>query len=118
MAHKVLVVDVGGTHLKILASGQKTPRKIVSGPKMTARLMCNWVRKAASDWTYDVAAIGYPGPVVHGRPVREPYNLGKGWVAFDYGKALGCRVKLVNDAAMQALGSYRGGRMLFLGLGT
>jgi polyphosphate glucokinase len=118
MAQKILVVDVGGTHVKILASGQKTPRKIVSGPKMTARMMCNWVKKAAGDWPHDVAAIGYPGPVVHGRPVREPYNLGKGWVDFDYRKALGCPVKLINDAAMQALGSYRGGRMLFLGLGT
>jgi predicted NBD/HSP70 family sugar kinase len=118
MAQTVLVVDVGGTHLKILASGQHTPRKIASGPKMTARLMCNWVRNAARNWPYDVAAIGYPGPVVHGRPAREPYNLGKGWVGFDYGKGLGCPVKLINDAAMQALGSYEGGRMLFLGLGT
>jgi polyphosphate glucokinase len=118
MAQKVLVIDVGGTHLKILASGQQIPRKIASGPKMTARLMCEWVRKEASDWTYDVAAIGYPGPVVHGRPVHEPYNLGKGWVGFDYAKGLGCPVKVINDAAMQAMGSYQGGRMLFLGLGT
>jgi polyphosphate glucokinase len=118
MAQRVLVVDVGGTHLKILASGQQTPRKIASGPKMTARLMCNWVRKAASDWSYDVAALGYPGPVVHGKPLHEPYNLGKGWVGFDYGKGLGCPVKVINDAAMQAVGSYEGGRMLFLGLGT
>src|ERR1700687_3577201 len=118
MAQRILVVDVGGTHLKILASGQHSLRKIASGPKMTARLMCNWVRKAASDWPYDVAAIGYPGPVVHGKPVREPYNLGKGWVGFDYAKGLGCPVKVINDAAMQAVGSYEGGRMLFLGLGT
>jgi polyphosphate glucokinase len=118
MVQKVLVVDVGGTHLKILASGQQTPRKIASGPKMTARLMCDWVRKAASDWRYDVVAIGYPGPVMHGRPVCEPYNLGKGWVGFDYGKGLGCPVKVANDAAMQAVGSYDGGQMLFLGLGT
>jgi polyphosphate glucokinase len=118
MGQKVLVVDVGGTHVKILASGQKTGRKIDSGPKMTAQMMCNWVRKAASDWPHDVAAIGYPGPVVHGKPVREPYNLGEGWVGFDYAKGLGCPVKVVNDAAMQALGSYQGGRMLFLGLGT
>ncbi len=118
MTHKILVVDVGGTHIKILASGQKLPRKVVSGPKMTARLMCNWVKKAASDWPHDVASIGYPGPVVHGRPIREPYNLGKGWVAFDYAKALGCPVRIINDAAMQAVGSYQGGRMLFLGLGT
>src|SRR5450432_1337945 len=118
MAQRVLVVDVGGTHLKILASGQQTPRKVVSGPKMTAQLMCNWVRKAASDWHYEVAAIGYPGPVVHGRPVHEPYNMSKGWVGFDYAKGLGCPVKVINDAAMQAIGSYEGGRMLFLGLGT
>jgi polyphosphate glucokinase len=118
MAQKVLVIDVGGTHLKILASGQQTPRKTASGPKMTARRMCEWVRKAASDWPYDVAAIGYPGPVVHGTPVHEPYNLGKGWVGFDYAKGLGCPVRVINDAAMQAVGSYQGGRMLFLGLGT
>ena len=118
MAQKVLVVDVGGTHLKILATGQQTPRKVTSGQKMTARLMCNWVRKAASDWPHDVVAIGYPGPVVHGRPMREPYNLGKGWVGFDYAKGLRCPVKVINDAAMQAVGSYKGGRMLFLGLGT
>lgn len=118
MPQKVLVVDVGGTHLKILASGQKTPRKIASGPKMTADRMCRWVKKAARDWSYNVASIGYPGPVVHGRPLREPHNLGKGWVAFNYTRALGRPVKLINDAAMQAIGSYQGGRMLFLGLGT
>jgi len=118
MAQRILVVDVGGTHLKILAGGQHSLRKIASGPKITAQLMCNWVRKAASDWPYDVAAIGYPGLVVHGKPVREPYNLGKGWVGFDYAKGLGCPVKVINDAAMQAVGSYEGGRMLFLGLGT
>jgi polyphosphate glucokinase len=118
MAQRVLVVDVGGTHLKILASGQRTPRKIASGPKMTAQLMCNWVKKAASDWQYEVAAVGYPGPVVHGRPVHEPYNMSGGWVGFDYAKELGCPVRVINDAAMQAVGSYQGGRMLFLGLGT
>src|ERR1700681_211394 len=118
MAQKILVVDVGGTHIKILASGQKTKREVESGPTMTARQMCAWVKKAANDWPHDVASIGYPGPVVHGKPVREPYNLAKGWVGFDYAKALGCPVKIVNDAAMQALGSYQGGRMLFLGLGT
>src|ERR1700694_5536334 len=118
MAQRVLVVDVGGTHLKILASGHRMSRKIASGPKVTARLMCNWVRKAASDWQYEVAAIGYPGPVVHGRPVHEPYNMSKGWVGFDYAEGLGCPVKVINDAAMQAIGSYEGGRMLFLGLGT
>ena len=118
MPYKILVVDVGGTHLKILASGQRTPRKIDSGPKMTAKKMAAWVKTAAKDWSYDVASIGYPGPVVHDKPLHEPYNLGKGWVAFNYAKALGCPVKIINDAAMQALGSYKGGRMLFLGLGT
>jgi polyphosphate glucokinase len=118
MARKVLVVDVGGTHVKILASGRKVARKTASGPKMTARRMCAWVKEAAKDWPHEVVAIGYPGPVVHGKPIREPYNLGKGWVAFDYGKALGCPVRILNDAAMQALGSYQGGHMLFLGLGT
>jgi polyphosphate glucokinase len=118
VAKKILVVDVGGTHIKILATGQKTKREVASGPKMTARQMCAWVNKAAADWPYDVASIGYPAPVVHGKPFREPYNLGKGWVGFDYRKALGCPVKIMNDAAMQALGSYKGGRMLFLGLGT
>ena len=118
MPYKILVVDVGGTHLKILASGQRTPRKIDSGPKMTAKKMAAWVKTAAQDWSYDVASIGYPGPVVHNKPLREPHNLGKGWVAFNYAKALGCPVKIINDAAMQALGSYKGGRMLFLGLGT
>ncbi len=118
MAQKVLVVDVGGTHLKILASGHRTPRKIASGPQMTAKRMARLVKSAAKDWAYDVASIGYPGPVVHGKPLHEPHNLGAGWVAFDYGQALGCPVKIINDAAMQAIGSYEGGRMLFLGLGT
>ena len=80
--------------------------------------MCAWVNEAAKDWPHDVATIGYPGPVVHGKPIREPFNLGKGWVGFDYREALRCPVKMINDAAMQALGSYQGGRMLFLGLGT
>lgn len=118
MAQKVLVVDVGGTHLKILASGHETPRKIDSGPEMTAGHMCTAVKAAAKDWSYDVASIGYPGLVVHGRPLHEPYNLGKGWVGFDYRNGLGCPVKIINDAAMQAIGSYEGGRLLFLGLGT
>jgi len=118
MARKILVVDVGGTHLKILASGQRTPREVDSGPKMTAKKMAAWIKTAAKDWSYDAASIGYPGPVVHNKPLREPYNLGKGWVAFNYAKAFGCPVKIINDAAMQALGSYQGGRMLFLGLGT
>jgi polyphosphate glucokinase len=118
VSKRVLVVDVGGTHVKILATGQKTEQKTNSGPTMTAQMMCNWVKSAAKDWKYDVASIGYPGPVIHGKPVKEPHNLAKGWVAFDYRKGLGCPVKMVNDATMQAIGSYQGGRMLFLGLGT
>ena len=118
MDRKILVIDVGGTHIKILATGQKTERKVDSGKKMTAQAMCKWVREAAKDWPYDVASIGYPGPVIHGKPIREPFNLGKGWVGFDFHKGLHCPVRIINDAAMQALGSYQGGHMLFLGLGT
>jgi polyphosphate glucokinase len=114
----VLVVDVGGTHVKILATGQDEPRRFVSGPTLTAEQMVAGVKELAGDWKYDVVSIGYPGPVLQGRPVAEPYNLGPGWVGFDYQAAFGCPVKLVNDAAMQALGSYQGGKMLFLGLGT
>jgi len=115
---KILVIDVGGTHVKLLATGQKKPTKIPSGPSMTAKEMAALVRKAAANWKYDVVSIGYPGPVVHGMPVAEPYNLGKGWVGFDFAKVFDRPVKVINDAAMQALGSYSGGRMLFLGLGT
>ncbi len=115
---KVLVIDVGGTHVKVLASGQKERREVVSGPKMTAAEMVRQVKRLAEDWQYDVISIGYPGPVLHGHPVSEPFNLGRGWVGFDFRKAFGRPVKLINDAAMQALGSYEGGRMLFLGLGT
>jgi polyphosphate glucokinase len=115
---KVLAIDVGGTHVKALVSGQRTPRKAVSGPTMSARTMVTTVKTLAADWAYDVVAIGYPGPVVQGRLVSEPHNLAPGWVGFDFQKAFGKPVRLVNDAAMQALGSYRSGRMLFLGLGT
>ncbi len=115
---KVLAIDVGGTHVKVLATGQHTARKILSGPTMTASKMVQQVKRLVKDWEFDVVSIGYPGPVVHGRPVREPHNLGRGWMGFDFRKAFGHPVKVINDAAMQALGSYRGGRMLFLGLGT
>lgn len=114
----VLVIDVGGTHVKILATGKRTPRKISSGPNMTAQDMVEGVRELAADWSYDAVALGYPGAVRAGRPVAEPKNLGDGWMRFDFEKAFGCPVKVINDAAMQALGSYEGGRMLFLGLGT
>ena len=115
---RVLVVDVGGTHVKVLVTGEKEPREFDSGPTLTAAQMVAGVKAVVADWKYDAVSIGYPGPVLHGRPVLDPHNLGPGWVAFDYQAAFGCLVKVVNDAAMQALGSYCGGKMLFLGLGT
>jgi 6-phosphogluconolactonase len=115
---KVLVIDVGGTHVKLLATGRSQPVKIPSGPKMTPKDMVSAVRKVTADWKYSAVSIGYPGPVMHGKPVSEPANLGRGWVGFDFKKAFGHPVKVINDAAMQALGSYKGRRMLFLGLGT
>jgi polyphosphate glucokinase len=115
---KVLVVDIGGTHVKILVTGQKVHRQFDSGSKLTPKRMVAEVRKLASDWKYDHVSIGYPGPVLAGRPILEPVHLGKGWVGFNFKSAFKCPVKLVNDAAMQALGSYSGGKMLFLGLGT
>jgi len=117
-AKKVLVLDVGGTHVKVGSTDHKDLVKFDSGPAMTPAIMVAAVKKATADWKYDAVAIGYPGPVLHGSPVAEPHNLGFGWVGFDFRKAFGKPVKLVNDAAMQALGSYEGGRMLFLGLGT
>ena len=115
---KVLVVDIGGTNVKILATGQHESRKFPSGPTLTPTLMVAGVRDVAADWTYEVVSIGYPGPVLHDRIVSEPHNLAAGWLGFDYQAAFGCPVKILNDAAMQALGSYKGGKMLFLGLGT
>ena len=115
---KILVIDVGGTHVKVLATGRKTPIKIKSGSTLTPRRMVAAVKRVTEGWHYDAVSIGYPGAVMHGRPVHEPYNLGPGWVGFDFQRAFGKPVKVINDAAMQALGSYRGGRMLFLGLGT
>ena len=115
---KVLVVDVGGTHVKVLASGETEPRKFDSGPDLLPAGMLRGVQKITGDWQYDAVSIGYPGPVLHNKPVAEPHNLGCGWVGFHFEKAFGHPVKLINDAAMQALGSYKGGKMLFLGLGT
>jgi len=115
---KVLVIDVGGTHVKVLATGKRAHRQVESGPTMTAEQMVAAVKQLAVDWTYEAVSIGYPGPVVHDRPLHEPYNMGGGWVGFDFRTAFGCPVRLINDAAMQALGSYNGGRLLFLGLGT
>ncbi len=114
----VLVIDVGGTHVKILVTGQTEHREFVSGPTMTPADMVAGVEKAAEGWQYDVISMGYPGPVLRGNPVAEPHNLGKGWVGFNFEAAFKCPVKIINDAALQALGSYRSGRMLFLGLGT
>ena len=115
---KILVIDIGGTHVKLLVTGQRTRREFPSGPKFTPRQMVTGVKKCTRDWAYGAVSIGYPSRVVHGRPIAEPRNLGRGWVRFDYEAAFGRPVKIINDAAMQALGSYRGGRMLFLGLGT
>jgi polyphosphate glucokinase len=115
---RVLVVDIGGTGVKILASGQTQRRKFPSGKTLTPDRMVAGVKRLAKGWEYDVVSIGYPGPVREGRPAVEPHNLARGWVGFDFPAAFGCPVKMVNDAAMQALGSYRRGTMLFLGLGT
>jgi predicted NBD/HSP70 family sugar kinase len=115
---RILVIDVGGSHVKMLASGRRVPIKIPSGPGLTPKDMVRRVREAVAGWRFEAVSIGYPGPVRHGKPVNEPRNLGKGWVGFNFRRAFGCPVRVVNDAAMQALGSYRGGRMLFLGLGT
>ena len=114
----ILVIDVGGTHVKILANSEQEKREIESGPTMTAQQMVSSVKELAGDWKYDVVSIGYPGPVVHHRPIAEPHNLGSGWMGLDFAVAFKRPAKVINDAAMQALGGYRGGRMLFLGLGT
>jgi polyphosphate glucokinase len=115
---KVLVIDIGGTNVKILASGHKQPLKFPSGPKMTPAKMVASVKKLAANWQYDAVSIGVPGPVLLGQLILEPPNLGPGWAGFDFSAAFGVPVKLVNDAALQALGSYKGGKMLFFGLGT
>jgi polyphosphate glucokinase len=114
----ILVIDVGGTNIKLKLENGTELRKIPSGPSLSGQHMVNAVRQATADWSYDAVTIGYPGPVIRGRIALEPFNLGKGWLGFDFSQALGKPVKLINDAAMQALGSYQGGRMLFLGLGT
>ena len=115
---KILVIDIGGTHVKVLATGHRKFVEIPSGPKMTPAKMVAAVRAATAGWKYNAVSIGYPGAVVHGRPFTEPHHLGSGWVGFNFKKAFGRPVKIINDAALQALGSYEGGRMLFLGLGT
>jgi polyphosphate glucokinase len=115
---KILVIDVGGTHVKLKLGSRPQTGEFESGPKLTANAMVAKVKKLTGNWRYDVVSIGYPGPVAGNRPIAEPHNLGRGWAGFDFAKAFRRPVKLVNDAVMQALGSYRGGRMLFLGLGT
>ena len=115
---RALVIDVGGSHVKLLATGAQEPRKFASGPSLTARELVDETKAATADWTYEAVSIGYPGPVLHGKIVAEPHNLGDGWVGFDFESAFERPVRIVNDAAMQALGGYRGGRMLFLGFGT
>ncbi|HET6574383.1 MAG TPA: ROK family protein [Fimbriiglobus sp.] len=114
----ILVIDIGGTNVKMLASGHETPRKFPSGPKLTPEQMAAGVLAATADWEYEAISIGFPGPVLCGQPMTEPVNLGPGWMGFDFAAALGRSVQVINDAAMQALGSYQGGKMLFLGLGT
>jgi polyphosphate glucokinase len=115
---KVLVIDIGGTNIKVASSDMRVPVKIPSGPTMTAETMAQQVLAATQGWSYDRVSIGYPGPVVHDRPLAEPHNLAVGWIDFPYEKALGKPIRCINDAAMQALGGYKGGRMLFLGTGT
>ncbi len=114
----VLVIDIGGTHVKVLVTGQEQEREFASGPDLTPKRMASKVRQLAADWKYDAISIGYPGPVLRNRPISEPWNLGEGWVGFNFETAFKRPVKVINDAAMQALGSYKRGKMLFLGLGT
>ncbi len=118
MSKRVLVLDVGGTNLKLLLSGEKEPVKVPSGTGFTPRALVAAVKRVTADKPYDVVSIGFPAAIMNGKIAQEPHNLGRGWVKFDFAKALGKPVKLINDAAMQALGSYEGGTMLFLGLGT
>ncbi len=115
---KILVIDIGGNHVKLFATGRKVPVKLPSGPALTSAKMVKDVLQATAQWSYDAVSIGYPGPVVHNRPIAEPHNLGRGWVGYPFQESFGHPVRILNDAAMQALGSYEGGRMLFLGLGT
>lgn len=118
VALNILVVDIGGTHIKVRCTGESEVKKFVSGPTMTPQVMINTIQKLTAGWRYDVVSMGCPMPVVKGVPIKEPVNLGKGWVGFNYEKAFGRPVQIINDATMQALGDYQGGRMLFLGFGT
>jgi predicted NBD/HSP70 family sugar kinase len=114
----ILVIDIGGTNVKVWKTGEADKVKIPSGKKLTPKQLVEEVRNAAADWEFERVSIGYPGEVRNGHPTAEPWNLGDGWVDFDYADAFGCPVRIMNDACMQALGSYEGGRMLYLGLGT
>jgi len=114
----ILVIDVGGTNVKVKSSAAPDVRKVPSGPALTPALMADAVKTAAAGWSYDAVTIGFPAPVIQGLIAKEPVNLAAGWIGFDFEAALGKPVRFINDAAMQALGSYQGGRMLFLGLGT
>jgi polyphosphate glucokinase len=115
---RVLAIDIGGSHVKARVFGRRELRQFESGPDLTARQMVAKVHALTGDWTYEAVSIGYPGIVLHGKVMAEPHNLGRGWVGFDFRKAFGRPTQVLNDAAMQAVGSYEGGRMLFLGLGT
>jgi polyphosphate glucokinase len=115
---EILTIDIGGSHVKVMTGGQRIKREFESGPHLSATDMVQQVKDLTKDWSYDVISVGFPGPIVGNRPLKEPHNLGKGWQGFDFEKAFGCPTKVINDALMQAFGSYDGGRMLFLGLGT
>ena len=118
MTKNILVIDVGGSHVKLMISQRVKRKKFESGPEMGPRKFVTETKKLVKDWKYRAIAIGFPAPIKNGKIAAEPKNLGKGWVGFNFRKALGKPVRIINDAAMQALGSYHGGRMLFLGLGT
>src|SRR5215471_9578737 len=118
LTKNILTIDVGGSHVKVMTSRVRKKRQFLSGSQLSAKTMVKKVKDLTKDWSYDVISLGYPGPVFRNRPIAEPYNLGHGWAGFDFARAFGCPARVVNDALMQALGSYKGGRMLFLGLGT
>ena len=114
----ILVIDIGGTNVKVWTSGEEDRQKFPSGKTLTPEKMVDGVRKITAEWQFERVSLGYPGDIINGHPATEPWALGKGWVGFDYGSAFGCPVRIMNDACMQALGSYEGGRMLYLGFGT
>jgi predicted NBD/HSP70 family sugar kinase len=114
----ILVIDIGGTNIKMLATGHEETRKFPSGPELTPEKLVAGVQATTTDWEFEAISLGFPAPILCGQPMTEPRNLGPGWMGFDFSAAFGCPVKVINDAAMQALGSYQGGKMLFLGFGT